>query len=194
MLVLVARSPEEIGQAADGAGAWAPVLFVALCVGLTLAFFPFPLVAAAGGILFGTLEGTLLSILGGVLGALLAFTIARHVAADAARSLVGDRLRRLLEAVERRGFVAVLYARIFPGIPRDVVNYGFGLTRVAHRRVRRRHDHRDRAARVRLHGARRLARQPRLDRVDRRDRDARRDRRDRARARAPRCARSLTQG
>jgi uncharacterized membrane protein YdjX (TVP38/TMEM64 family) len=131
VLVLVARSPEEVQRAADGAGAWAPVAFVALCVGLTLAFFPFPLVAAAGGVLFGTLEGTLLSILGGSAGALLAFEIARHAAGDAVRPLAGERLRPLLEAVERRGFVAVLYARIFPGVPRDVANYAFGLTPVS---------------------------------------------------------------
>ena len=131
VLVLVARSPEEIGRAADGAGGWAPVLFVVLCVGLTLAFFPFPLVAAAGGIVFGTLEGTLLSILGGSIGALLAFLIARYAAGEAVRPLVGERLRPLLEAVERRGFVAVLYARIFPGVPRDLANYAFGLTRVS---------------------------------------------------------------
>ena len=130
VLVLVARSPEEIREAADGAGAWAPVAFVALCAGLTLAFFPYPLVAAAGGVLFGTLEGTLLSIAGGTIGALLAFLIARHGASEALRSLVSDRVRRLLEAIERRGFVAVLYARIFPGVPRDVANYAFGLTRV----------------------------------------------------------------
>jgi uncharacterized membrane protein YdjX (TVP38/TMEM64 family) len=131
VLVLVARSPQEIGRAADGAGAWAPIAFVALCVGLTLAFFPFPLVAAAGGVLFGTLEGTLLSILGGGAGALLAFLIARHAAGESARSLVrGEWLPPLLEAVERRGFVAVLYARIVPGVPRDLANYAFGLTRV----------------------------------------------------------------
>ncbi|HEV7808570.1 MAG TPA: VTT domain-containing protein [Solirubrobacteraceae bacterium] len=130
VLVLVARSPQEIGRAADGAGGWAPIAFVALCVGLTLAFFPFPLMAAAGGVLFGTLEGTLLSILGGSAGALLAFLVARHAASAPARSLAGERLLALLEAVERRGFVAVLYARIVPGVPRDVANYAFGLTRV----------------------------------------------------------------
>jgi uncharacterized membrane protein YdjX (TVP38/TMEM64 family) len=130
VLVLVARSPAQIGSAAAGADAWAPALFVALCVGLTLAFFPFPLVAAAGGVLFGTLEGTLLSIVGGSSGALLAFLIARHTASEQARALVGDRLRRVLEAVERRGFVSVLYARIVPGVPRDLANYAFGLTRV----------------------------------------------------------------
>jgi uncharacterized membrane protein YdjX (TVP38/TMEM64 family) len=131
VLVLVARSPDEVRRAAGGAGAWAPIAFVALCVALTLAFFPFPLVAAAGGILFGTLEGTLLSILGGSLGAMLAFLVARHVAHDSVAALAGDRLRRTREAVARRGFVAVLYARIVPGVPRDVANYAFGLTGVS---------------------------------------------------------------
>jgi uncharacterized membrane protein YdjX (TVP38/TMEM64 family) len=130
VLVLVARSPQEIGRAADGAGAWAPVAFVALCAGLTLAFFPFPLVAAAGGVLFGTLEGTLLSILGAGIGAVLAFLIARHAASSAVQALVGERLDRVQGAIGRRGFVAVLYARIIPGVPRDVANYAFGLTRV----------------------------------------------------------------
>ncbi len=128
--VLVARSPDEVRAAADGAGALAPPAFVALCVGLTLAFFPFPLVAAAGGLLFGTLEGTILSTAGGTLGAVLAFLIARHAASDAAARLAGPRLQRLQDATARRGFVAVLYARIFPGVPRDVANYVFGLTRV----------------------------------------------------------------
>jgi uncharacterized membrane protein YdjX (TVP38/TMEM64 family) len=130
VLVLVARSPQEIGRAADGAGAWAPVAFVALCAGLTLAFFPFPLVAAAGGVLFGTLEGTLLSILGASIGAVLAFLIARHAASSAVQALVGERLDRVQAAIGRRGFVAVLYARIVPGVPRDLANYAFGLTRV----------------------------------------------------------------
>lgn len=129
-LVLVARSPAEVQRLADSAGAWAPVAFVALCAGLTLAFFPFPLVAAASGVLFGTLEGTLLSILGGSIGAVLAFLIARYAAHDAAQALAGDRLERVQGAIKRRGFVAVLYARIVPGVPRDVANYAFGLTRV----------------------------------------------------------------
>ena len=99
VLVLVARSPEEIGRAADGAGAWAPIAYVALCAGLTLAFFPFPLVAAAGGVLFGTLEGTLLSILGGSLGAVAAFAIARYAASASVQALVGDRLAWLQDAI-----------------------------------------------------------------------------------------------
>lgn len=67
---------------------------------------------------------------GWTLGAALAFLLARHGAAEAVTRLAGERLEPLQAAVERRGFLAVLYARILPGVPRDVANYAFGLTRV----------------------------------------------------------------
>lgn len=130
VLLLIARSPGEIREFVDRSGSAAPLVFIAVTIGLTLAFFPFPLVAAASGLLFGVAEGTALSIVAGLIGAMLAFLIARYVAASAVEELAGERLQRLQDAVERRGFVAVLYARIFPGIPRDVVNYVFGITRV----------------------------------------------------------------
>lgn len=129
-VVLLGRSTADVRAAVDGAGAWAPVAFVALLAVLTCAFVPFPLMAAAGGLVFGVAEGTALSVLGGTLGALLAFGLARTVAGDAVTALAGERLERLQRAVEQRGFVAVLYARIFPGVPRDLSNYAFGLTRV----------------------------------------------------------------
>ncbi len=129
-VLLLGRSVEDVRAAVDGAGAWAPVLYVALVTVLTCAFLPFPILAAAGGLVFGVAEGTALSIVGGTLGALLAFALARTVAGGAVRELAGERLQRVQGAVEDRGFVAVLYARIFPGVPRDLSNYVFGLTRV----------------------------------------------------------------
>jgi len=129
-VALLGRSTGDVRETVDGAGAWAPVLYVVLVSVLTCAFFPLPLLAAAGGLVFGIAEGTVLSVLGGTLGALLAFVLARTVAGDAVAGLAGERLERLQHAVETRGFVAVLYARIFPGVPRDLSNYAFGLTRV----------------------------------------------------------------
>lgn len=129
-VALLGRSTEDVRDTVDGAGAWAPVLYVVLVTVLTCAFFPFPLMAAAGGLVFGIAEGTALSVLGGSIGALVAFVLARTVAGDAIAGLAGERLERLQLAVEKRGFVAVLYARIFPGVPRDLSNYAFGLTRV----------------------------------------------------------------
>ncbi len=129
-VALLGRSTGDVRRTVDGAGAWAPILYVVLVIILTCAFFPFPLLAAAGGLVFGIAEGTALSVLGGSLGALLAFVLARRVAGDAVAGLAGERLERLQRAVEVRGFVAVLYARILPGVPRDLSNYAFGLTRV----------------------------------------------------------------
>lgn len=129
-VAFLGRSAADVRATVDGAGAWAPVLYVALVIVLTCAFFPFPLMAAAGGLVFGVAEGTALSVLGGSLGALLAFALARTVAGEAVAALAGERLVRVQRAVEERGFVAVLYARIFPGVPRDLSNYVFGLTRV----------------------------------------------------------------
>ena len=129
-VLLLGRSTEDVRETVDGAGPWAPVLYVVLMTGLTCAFVPFPILAAAGGLVFGVAEGTALAILGGTSGALLAFALARTVAGGAVTALAGERLERVQQAVEDRGFVAVLYARIFPGVPRDLSNYVFGLTRV----------------------------------------------------------------
>lgn len=130
VLLSVGHSSSELRDGLAGLGIWGPVVFVVLAAGLTLALFPYPLVAAASGLLFGTVGGTAASVLGGTLGAVLAFLVARHGAAPAISRLAGERLEPLQAAVARRGFVAVLYARILPGVPRDVANYAFGLTRV----------------------------------------------------------------
>jgi len=130
VLLLVGHSPETIRRTVDSFGAWAPLGLVVLMTGLTCAFFPFPLMAAAGGLLFGTAAGTALSVLGGTLGAVAAFALARAFGAAPAAALAPERLRRLMAAVDRRGFVAVLYLRILPGVPRDLANYLCGLTRI----------------------------------------------------------------
>ena len=114
----------------DDAGAWAPLAFVALSAALTVVLFPGPLLAGASGLLFGTALGFPLSLTAAVLGASAAFLIARTVGHDAVERRAGPRVRAIRDAVSRRGFVAVLYARIVPGVPYNVVNYAAGLTTI----------------------------------------------------------------
>ena len=61
------------------------------------------------------------------LGASCAFLISRRVGARAVDQLAGPRVRRSATG-SARGFLAVLYARILPGMPYTVVNYAAGLT------------------------------------------------------------------
>jgi uncharacterized membrane protein YdjX (TVP38/TMEM64 family) len=126
----VPHSAPSLRDAFAGLGAGAPFAFIAAATVLTCTLFPYPLLAAASGLVFGTALGTVVSIAAGTTGALAAFLIARAGGAKAVVDLAGPRLRRLLAAVGRRGFIAVLYLRIVPGVPRDVANYGAGLTPV----------------------------------------------------------------
>ena len=112
----------------DDASVWAPIAFVAISAALTVAFFPGPLLAGASGLLFGTAAGFPLSVCAAVLGASAAFLIARAVGRDAAERLAGRRVGAVRALVARRGFLSVLYARILPGVPYNLVNYGAGLT------------------------------------------------------------------
>jgi uncharacterized membrane protein YdjX (TVP38/TMEM64 family) len=123
-------SSERVRGWVDDAGVWAPVAFVVVSASLTVAFFPGPLLAGASGLLFGTALGFPLSLSAAVLGASAAFLIARHVGRDAAARVAGRRVLAVRDAVSRRGFLAILYARILPGVPYNLVNYGAGLTTI----------------------------------------------------------------
>ena len=130
-LVLVAGSgdlsSERVERWVQDAGAWAPAAFVVISASLTVVLFPGPLLAGASGLLFGTALGFPLSLTAAVLGASLAFLLARHLGRDAVERRAGPRVARVRDGVGRRGFVAVLYARILPGVPYNLVNYAAGL-------------------------------------------------------------------
>ncbi|MGZ6643832.1 MAG: TVP38/TMEM64 family protein [Solirubrobacteraceae bacterium] len=123
-------SAQRVRDWVDGYGAAGPVVFVALSSLLTVVLFPGPLLAGAGGLLFGTAMGFPISLLSAVLGAALAFSLSRWWAHDAVLELSGPRLRALRAWLGRRGFVSVLYARIAPGVPYSLVNYAAGLTAI----------------------------------------------------------------
>jgi uncharacterized membrane protein YdjX (TVP38/TMEM64 family) len=124
-------SAEQVRDWIDGYGAAGPLVFIVVSALLTVCLFPGPLLSGASGLLFGTALGTPVSIAAATLGATLAFSLSRWIAHDAVEELQGPRLRALREWVGRRGFVSVLYARIAPGIPYNLVNYAAGLSPVA---------------------------------------------------------------
>jgi len=113
-----------------GLGVWGPLAMIATYALLTCAMVPGPVLAGASGLLFGTALGTLIAIVSATLGASAAFLIARGLAQRPYAALVTGRLRDWTQRIERRGFLAVLYARIAPGVPFALVSYAAGMTRV----------------------------------------------------------------
>jgi uncharacterized membrane protein YdjX (TVP38/TMEM64 family) len=123
-------SAQRVRDWIDGYGVAGPLAFIAVSSLLTVCLFPGPLLAGASGLLFGTALGTPVSVVSSTVGATLAFLLSRRIAHDAVEHLQGPRLRALRGWVGRRGFLSVLYARIAPGIPYNLVNYAAGLSPV----------------------------------------------------------------
>jgi uncharacterized membrane protein YdjX (TVP38/TMEM64 family) len=112
---------ETLGRFLEGAGLWAPVVYMLIyAVGVCL-FVPGTLLTGLGAAIFGAYRGFLYVWIGAMIGATAAFLIGR--------TLGGDKLKRYDDAIERNGFAAVLYLRLvyFPFTP---MNFGMGLTKV----------------------------------------------------------------
>ena len=123
------HSPAELHHIVGSVG---PVVLLAAWVVLTPALFPAPVLAAAGGLAFGAAVGTALAWGGAVLGGLAAFAVARTAARGAVEPRVqrSRRLARVNALLERRGFAAILAARLMPGVPASGVYYAAGVSRI----------------------------------------------------------------
>ena len=123
---------EALGQVLESAGYWAPLLFILVYTAGICLFVPGTLLTALGAAIFGAYWGFLYVWVGAMLGSSAAFWIGRTLGREFAASLIGDRLKKYDEAIERNGFATVLYLRLiyFPFTP---MNFGMGLTRVRFR-------------------------------------------------------------
>jgi uncharacterized membrane protein YdjX (TVP38/TMEM64 family) len=122
-------TPEHIAALLKTAGLWAPVVYILFYAIGTCCFLPGTLLAVIGAAVFGPYLGFVYVWLGAMIGAGLAFLIGRYLGRDFAASLIGDKLKRFDDAIERNGFATVLYLRLmyFPFTP---MNFGMGLTKV----------------------------------------------------------------
>lgn len=118
-----------LGEMLESAGFWAPLVFITMyAVGVCL-FVPGTLLTGLGAAIFGPYWGFLWVWIGAMIGSAAAFSIGRTLGRDFAAYLVGDRLGKYDEAIERNGFATVLYLRLIY-FPFTAMNFGMGLTRV----------------------------------------------------------------
>jgi uncharacterized membrane protein YdjX (TVP38/TMEM64 family) len=120
---------ETLGRFLDNAGISASLVFVLVYAGGVCLFVPGTLLTGLGAAIFGPYWGFLYVWAGAMLGASAAFWIGRTLGRDFAGSLIGDKLKKYDDAIERNGFATVLYLRLiyFPFTP---MNFGMGLTKV----------------------------------------------------------------
>ncbi len=120
---------EALGNFLDTAGVWAPLVFIVIyAVGVCL-FVPGTLLTGLGAAIFGPYWGFVYVWIGAMIGSSAAFVIGRTLGREFASGLIGDKLKKYDDGIERNGFATTLYLRLvyFPFTP---MNFGMGLTKV----------------------------------------------------------------
>jgi uncharacterized membrane protein YdjX (TVP38/TMEM64 family) len=130
--VLLPHSPSGLRALLLSAGPAAPAIALAAWIVLTPALFPGTVLAAAGGLAFGALGGSVIAVAGAVAGGLAAFAVARTAARGVVERAVlrKPRLARVHALLDRRGFAAILAARLMPGVPAGGLHYAAGVSPV----------------------------------------------------------------
>jgi len=137
-LIILARVlglGERIGELRNwivGLGIWGPFVFLVLYSVAVVAAIPGSALTVIGGALFGSLLGIIVVINAATLGASFCFLISRYFARDYVSSWLSksEKFQRLDELTETHGAVIVALTRLVPLFPFNLLNYGFGLTRV----------------------------------------------------------------
>jgi uncharacterized membrane protein YdjX (TVP38/TMEM64 family) len=113
-------------------GAWGPVVFVVLYAAAVVAALPGSALTVVAGTLFGSVLGVIVVSVASTLGASLAFLVARYFARDAVAGWLSqkEKFRRLDQLTRDHGAIIVALTRLVPLFPFNLLNYGFGLTRV----------------------------------------------------------------
>ena len=112
------------------AGPAAAVAFLLIYAGCTLAGVPRHTLSTTTGVVFGLGWGLPVAYLGSLLGASMAFWLARSLGRGAVARIGGPRMATFNEVLARRGFWAVLGARLTPVLPFTALNYAAGVSEI----------------------------------------------------------------
>jgi len=113
-------------------GSWGPVAFILVYIGATCAAIPGSALTVGAGAVFGSVMGVVYVSVASTIGASLAFLISRYFARETiARWLSkNEKFERLDRLSENHGAIIVALTRLVPLFPFNLLNYGFGITRV----------------------------------------------------------------
>lgn len=116
-----------------GLGVWAPVIFVALYVVVTVLFLPGSILTLGAGVVFGVVRGSILVSIASTLGATCAFLVGRYLARDwvAAKIAGNEKFAAIDQAVGDEGWKIVGLTRLSPIFPFNLLNYAFSVTKVS---------------------------------------------------------------
>ena len=129
---------EKLGALQDwirSLGVLGPLVFTVVYAVATVAALPGSALSIVAGAVFGPLLGVITVIFAATLGAGLAFLVSRYFARSSIEKWLegNEKFRKLDELTAKHGDIMVAITRLVPIFPFNLLNYGFGLTKVSFR-------------------------------------------------------------
>jgi len=123
---------EGFKEKIDSFGIWGPVAYIIFYILRPLILFPAAILSASAGVIWG-LKGFIYLQIAANISATVEFLIARYFARDAVSKLIKGKISNIDQAIEKHGFLTVLFIRLIPNVAWDIQNLGLGITRVKFR-------------------------------------------------------------
>ena len=113
-------------------GPLGPLAFISIYVVATAVAIPGSALTLLAGAIFGSVWGVVWVSVGSTLGASVCFLIARYIARDAIEERMNKNplFQKLDKLTGQQGAIIVAITRLVPIFPFNLLNYGFGLTKV----------------------------------------------------------------
>jgi uncharacterized membrane protein YdjX (TVP38/TMEM64 family) len=124
-------TPASIRDYIQSFGRLAALVYVAAYVLNTISVIP-PIapLSLTAGLAFGAFWGSILLMTSAVIGTSATFAISRFFGRDLVEKMMKGKFKNLDEKLERNGFLTVLFFRIVPIVPYEVLNYASGLSKI----------------------------------------------------------------
>jgi uncharacterized membrane protein YdjX (TVP38/TMEM64 family) len=109
-----------------------PLVFILIYAVAVVAALPGSALTVFAGAIFGSVLGIIVVSAASTLGASLAFLVSRYFARKSVEQWLSTKetFRRLDEMTQKQGWVIVALTRLVPIFPFNLLNFGFGLTKV----------------------------------------------------------------
>ena len=124
-------TPTSIRDYIQSFGQLSVVAYLVAYVLNTISVFP-PIapLSLAAGFAFGSVWGAALLMVAALIGTSLTFIISRFFGRKFIEKMLKGKFKDLDEKLEKNGFLTVLFFRVIPLIPYEVLNYACGLSKI----------------------------------------------------------------
>lgn len=109
------------------------IIYIVMFSLVPLTLFPDSVLAIAGGLIFGLFNGYIYTTIGALIGGTLSFYISRKLGRNVVKKFTKEKLDKVEEMINEKGFFIVFMLRLIPLFPFDVISYGAGLTSIKYK-------------------------------------------------------------